>query len=292
MRALAAALLPLALAAPAPAAAPAPRAPTGLFGLTVGDGFAEKAAQAGRDGFGLAVIGAYAEHLDALRAAGMKGVVGLWVDAQAAKSGDPAAWRRETARVSRSVARLKGHPALYAWYVADEPDGEGMPPARLMELRGVIRALDPTTPLMAVFDEPRRWSAYLPAVDIVCVDPYLRRRALRRGYASTAVVTDWLRAAKRDIAASGATKTLCAVLGAFELRPKDPKEPPGYRKPTPAEFADMAGRAAAEGSGLTLAYSYAIEGGSGEEGWRLPADDPALWAAVKAALGAPRDARP
>ncbi len=268
----------LLLAALAPAGA-APIA-TGLYNLEVPGGLEAGLASARKGGFSLAVIGAYGEQLDAIQAAGMKAVVALWLDAEAAKSPDKAKWEVEKARIKEKVSRLKGHPALGSWYVVDEPDGDSFPLDRLVEAVGLIRSVDPKTPLLAVFDKPRRWAAYFPHFDILCVDPYLRRRRVLGGYDSPEVVTQWLKMAKQDLGKRKGAK-LCAVLGAFDIRPKAAGEAPGYRKPTPAEFKDMAARARAEGADPVFVYAYALGADAESAPWNLPKDDPKLWEAVQ-----------
>lgn len=253
----------------------------GLFGAFPGGSADPKLlAEAKAAGFGLVVTGAYESQLDAARAAGLKAVVALWVNPDDAKS--PERWPAALAEAKEKVSAFKDHPALYAWYPVDEPDGDAFPKGRLSELREALRAIDPKTPWVTVFDKPRRWSGYFEHFDIVAVDPYLRRRRPLGGYDGVEVVTDWLKAARRDLRPG---QKLWAVLGAFAERPKDPAEQPGYRKPTPAEFSDMTRRALAEGVDGVFVYTFAHEESERYGAWNLAQDDPALWKAVKAAAG-------
>lgn len=274
-------LLPLAAGADAPRSVR-----TGIYNLEVQGGLEGNLALARKGGFGLAMIGAFDQQLDMIGAAGMKAVVALWLDAEAAKSPDKEKWEDAKAKIKEKVERLKSHPALYAWYVVDEPDGDAFPIAKLAEARDLIRSIDARTPLLAVFDKPREWAAYFPYFDIVCVDPYLRRRRIRGGYETPAVVTEWLKIAKQDMAKLGGERKLCAVLGAFDIRAKDAGETPGYRKPTPGEFKEMTARSLAEGVDEIYVYAYALDGGKKSLPWLLPKDDSKLWQSVQESMRA------
>ena len=273
-------LLPLAAEADAPRTVR-----TGIYNLEVPGGLEENLALARKGGFGLAVIGAFDQQLDMIGAAGMKAVVALWLDAEAAKSPDKEKWQDAKAKIKEKVERLKSHPALYAWYVVDEPDGDAFPIAKLAEARDLIRSIDAKTPLLAVFDKPREWAAYFPYFDILCVDPYLRRRRIRGGYETSAVVTEWLKIAKQDMAKLKGKRKLCAVLGAFDIRSRADATP-GYRKPTPDEFKDMTARSLAEGVDEIYVYAYALGGDEKSLPWLLPKDDPKLWESVQGSMRA------
>lgn len=254
----------------------------GLFGLTVWGDF-DAAVKLARDaGFKTAVISAEESHLDALEAAGMKGLVALWLDPETAK--DEKKWDAFVARVTRDVRRLRGHKALGAWYLADEPDGERIAPERFKKLADLVRTLDPKTPRMAVFNKPGRWAPYMASVEIAAVDPYLRRKD-DGTYDDVGIVKRWVSKASDDAAAAGPGKKVWAVLGVFEERPKREGAVPYYRKPTPAELLGMAKDARDAGASALLLYSFCFTEGTDSEGWRLPEDDPALWDAAKSLAG-------
>ena len=45
------------------------------------------------------------------------------------------------------IDRFKKHPALFAWYLADEPDGQGIDPSLLAPKYALIKQHDPSHPV-------------------------------------------------------------------------------------------------------------------------------------------------
>ena len=84
----------------------------------------------------------------------------------------------KTAAVAEQVLLLRDHPALLAYYIADEPDGdgEGMDPAVLLQVYRQIKALDPRHPVTLVLNCWRNpfhsIRSYAAACDVVMSDPY------------------------------------------------------------------------------------------------------------------------
>jgi hypothetical protein len=72
----------------------------------------------------------------------------------------------------REVKAFRDHPALLAWYIADEPVGQGHPPGPLIETYQLIKKLDPYHPVTMVFMSPQDAGRYAKAMDIVMADPY------------------------------------------------------------------------------------------------------------------------
>ncbi len=70
------------------------------------------------------------------------------------------------------VVAFRDHPALLAWYIADEPDGQGVPPETLMDAYRTIKELDPYHPVTIVLMTPSRAMEYKDVLDIVMADPY------------------------------------------------------------------------------------------------------------------------
>eukprot|EP00656_Telonema_subtile_P004886 TRINITY_DN1222_c0_g1_i1.p1 TRINITY_DN1222_c0_g1~~TRINITY_DN1222_c0_g1_i1.p1 ORF type:complete len:603 (-),score=99.91 TRINITY_DN1222_c0_g1_i1:100-1908(-) len=75
------------------------------------------------------------------------------------------------ANLTAQIKRFKSHPAVLAWYLADEPDGQGIPAASLKPKYDAIKAADSYHPVAMVFNTAGA-SAYLPVVDLIMVDPY------------------------------------------------------------------------------------------------------------------------
>jgi len=71
-----------------------------------------------------------------------------------------------------SVSRLKHHPAILAWYTADEPGGSGTMPDTLLKAKDIIHEIDPNHPVIVLDAFPDLLRDYGPAADILIADPY------------------------------------------------------------------------------------------------------------------------
>jgi len=74
----------------------------------------------------------------------------------------------------KEIMTFRDHPALLAWYIADEPNGYKIPPDYLKEIYNTIRELDPWHPVSVVIMAPFLTGArkYANAFDFVMADPY------------------------------------------------------------------------------------------------------------------------
>jgi hypothetical protein len=71
------------------------------------------------------------------------------------------------------INAFKDHPALLAWYIADEPTGNNIAPDSLLKIYKLIKEIDPWHPVSVVFMAPFVSSVrYADALDIVMADPY------------------------------------------------------------------------------------------------------------------------
>ena len=70
------------------------------------------------------------------------------------------------------ILAFRDHPALLAWYIADEPVGQGVPPQDLLDVYNTIKELDPYHPVSIVFMTPSKAAEYTGVMDIVMADPY------------------------------------------------------------------------------------------------------------------------
>lgn len=76
-------------------------------------------------------------------------------------------------RLINEIIAFRDHPALLAWYVADEPNGYKISPDSLQKVYDLIHGLDPWHPVSIVFMAPFMSSRlYADALDIVMADPY------------------------------------------------------------------------------------------------------------------------
>ena len=71
------------------------------------------------------------------------------------------------------IKTFRDHPALLAWYIADEPTGNGKTPEELLELYNIVKENDPWHPVSIVFNAPFLSSKkYSNSLDILMADPY------------------------------------------------------------------------------------------------------------------------
>ena len=70
------------------------------------------------------------------------------------------------------IEAVRGHPALLAWYIADEPGLRGVDPGQLQRLYESVRELDPYHPVTMVFLNAGAAQRFAAAVDVAMVDPY------------------------------------------------------------------------------------------------------------------------
>src|SRR5437879_1988111 len=122
-------------------------------------------------GFSAIDRGAYRTYLDALPA-GAKALVWL---------GDydntTCTWEKSDDWIRTHVAAIAGHPAIAAYYIADEPHIWDCPLAALhVKVRSdLVKALDPVHPTMAVIEPhwpENPYTPYVGTVDIIGVDRY------------------------------------------------------------------------------------------------------------------------
>jgi len=82
------------------------------------------------------------------------------------------AMRADLASIRTRVSALRGHAALRAWYLMDEPDIHGARPEDLQKVYGAIKELDPEHPVVMTISDHERIGEYESACDVVMVDTY------------------------------------------------------------------------------------------------------------------------
>ena len=76
------------------------------------------------------------------------------------------------ANLTAQINRYKSHPAIMAWYLADEPGGAGIKNSTLLPKYKAIRSADDTgKPVSMVFCTTQA-ADYLEMLDVIMVDPY------------------------------------------------------------------------------------------------------------------------
>lgn len=70
------------------------------------------------------------------------------------------------------IMAIKDHPALLGWYIADEPDGQGVSAETLEDIYARIKAIDPYHPISIVILNAEPGRRYSSACDIIMCDSY------------------------------------------------------------------------------------------------------------------------
>ncbi len=87
-------------------------------------------------------------------------------------NGKPSDTNTKLRLLEQEIETFKDHPALLAWYIADEPDGQGVRPESLSVFYQTIKKRDPWHPVSMVFINPEAARKYAGVTDIVMTDPY------------------------------------------------------------------------------------------------------------------------
>jgi hypothetical protein len=190
-------------------------------------------------------------------------------------------WEKYLKEITQQVKTLKDHPAVFAWYFVDEPVWGKIPVSKIEEMNGIIRSIDEKHPIYTVLSIPESWQPYLPLFDIVAIDPYLRTdESTLEG--QPGIVKNWIQKINNDVnELSGNKPAIWAVLGAFDLKPKNVRVKASFRKPKPQEYEEMLDLAISEQVDGLMIYSIAFTDSEDYEDWYLPSDDPKLWNVVK-----------
>lgn len=120
-----------------------------------------------------ATLEARIAYMDLCAAVGMKVNYNLCAVGQAmAAAKTPAAKDSIEQALRREITQFRNHPALLSWYIADEPDGQGIEPARLAEPYRIIKELDPYHPVSIVIISSHPARRFADSYDIIMADPY------------------------------------------------------------------------------------------------------------------------
>jgi hypothetical protein len=74
--------------------------------------------------------------------------------------------------ITDEVTTFRNHPAIISWYIADEPEGQGQSPAKILTAYNTVKQLDPYRPVAVVFMGGTNFTPYLNGLDIVMMDRY------------------------------------------------------------------------------------------------------------------------
>jgi hypothetical protein len=151
----------------------------------------------------------------------------------------------DTVHMKADVGNAAREWTLFAWYLFDEPDLNGLSPGEYMALAKLLRAAERARPIFLTVFSPEKYSDYVGGCDVLGVDPYpIEHREpelndLRR-------VGRWVDAAR----SAGGPKPVWAILQAFFAEPNWP------RNPTPQELRAMVFMALNHGASGIVFFSY------------------------------------
>ena len=211
--------------------------PIGLY--TVGS--VTNLAEIADAGFSLVAGPARRGFLDAAKANGI-GVI--------ASPGSSAGEHFNAAKVRSTVAKLDGHPALWSWYLIDEPDMHSVSPEKVKAAHRFVKRLGATKPTSLVLYQGDSAKWYSDIADITMVDRY---------------PVPWLPLANfsqhihKTRLATNAERPLIAVIQSFDWTAHQSMLPgeENLRPPTERELRSMTYSSLARGANGIFYYSYA-----------------------------------
>ncbi len=133
--------------------------PLGIYGVNSTNDFAAVKAA----GFNLITGPADRAYLDAARRHGLK------VLAAPNTSAGPGF---NPARARQAIRQFDGHPALWAWYLIDEPDLHEISPDHVKHAQRFVKSLAPTKPTALVLFQGYEARDYANLTDLLLVDRY------------------------------------------------------------------------------------------------------------------------
>lgn len=72
----------------------------------------------------------------------------------------------------RRARALSGHPALWGWYLIDEPNLYGATPEAISDAYATVREAAPALPVTACLCTPQTFADYAPGLDVIITDVY------------------------------------------------------------------------------------------------------------------------
>jgi hypothetical protein len=232
--------------------------PIGLYSV----GSETNLAEIAEAGFSLVAGPARRGFLDAAKANGIRVM---------ASPGSSAGEHFNAAKVRSTVAKLDGHPALWSWYLIDEPDMHSVSPEKVEEAHRFVKRLGATKPTSLVLYQGDSAKWYGDIADITMIDRY---------------PVPWLPLANfsqhihKTRLATNEDRPLIAVIQSFDWTAHQSMLPgeENLRPPTERELRSMTYSSLARGANGIFYFSYAD--------MRLKERKyPELWEALKRVVG-------
>lgn len=228
--------------------------PLGIYGV----GETNDLSTVKQAGFNLVTGPVSGDYLDAAGRAGLK-VLGS-PGTSAGPAFDPAAARQ-------TVSRFDAHPALWGWYLVDEPDLNWISPDDVRQANSYLKSLHPRKPTALVLYQGSSGLDYANIADLTMIDRY------PIPWAPLASFGQHVRMARLAV---GKQPPLIAVIQAFDWS-KYPENLPGekdLRPPTYEEIRCMTYSALAERA--TGLFYYIFK----DSRWSIT-EHPATWSALQ-----------
>lgn len=252
---------------------------TGLFGLYAWGNWPEALNITRDNGFDIVIDASNKNALDMCQERGLKSFVdnfGFTPDMVTNET----KWQQFLATVRDKVTALKDHPAVFGWYLVDEPDGQKIPVAKVKQMNALVRSIDKKHPIMTVLADKDGWKPYLQYYDIVVIDPYLRKNKFST-QDTPIKVQEYIRKIRRDMRLTKVVRPLWVTIGAFDYLPKSVTGYNEFLKPTPEQFNQMVDYAKQEGVDGILVWTFGTRNNPNYYDWTLIHNEPALWDAVR-----------
>ncbi len=165
---------------------------------------------------------------------------------------------------------LKDHPALFGWYIVDEPNLKGIPPNVVSYLYKKLKSIEKGKPVYIYLAYPGTWDNYLDTADIIGISGYLRKGEKAK------IIRERILKIRSDLSKEGLSKIVWLVLHAFDYRFKDRQSP--YKSISGDEFKETWKIALDEGiTGLMVYTLGSLPRAVPIEPYYLPKDRPDLW---------------
>ena len=192
------------------------------------------------------------ETLDLYHSRGLKVIVGV-TSLSGIRGSDLKGIADERAYTSRYLEAFTDHPALLAWYIADEPKVFKVDNLKMRNMQ--IRAYDPHHPTFVVSDSMTGVGDFVECFDVVAMDPYPIGNSSGARRAGIACASQYAQAAMR---AMHGYRGLWQVPQTFDwtwYRPWAAKE--GAHMPTREELKNMNWQAVAAGANGLVGWWFA-----------------------------------
>ena len=193
--------------------------------------------------------------LDICHAAGVKVIYpisGFFIDITEAKTPQQAA-EIEARYIRGYIRRYRRHPAVMAWYLADEVQAKYEP--ILAAKRAAVHELDPDHPTWIVLDKPADVRPLVNGFDAIGMDPYPIGNDGGKDRTEIGIAAGWARQAKKS---TYGFKPMWQVPQAFDwgyYRQSETNRT-DVRMPTYAEIRSMTWQAIAAGANGLVYYSF------------------------------------